>query len=77
MILVPIANSTLLQIWVQGEKVGGQWRFDDGFPIPYFCPIRMSNGPNEVHLRALGTISFTCADALNSNLYHYLCEYHR
>lgn len=74
---VPIANNTILQVWVQGEKVGGQWQFDDGTPIPDFCPISLSNRPEEIHLRARGTTSFVCLDDAYFHQRHYSCEYHR
>ncbi|XP_052695677.1 uncharacterized protein LOC128174082 [Crassostrea angulata] len=74
---VPIANNASLQVWVQGEKVGGQWQFDDGTLIPGFCPIEMSNNPGEVHFRARGSTSFNCTDALNNDEFHYSCEYRR
>lgn len=74
---VGVANSTLIQVWVQGEKVGGQWQFDDGTPIPGFCPISMSNGSTEVHLRARIDTSVVCADDANYSQYHYSCQYRR
>lgn len=76
-VLVPIANNAIINVWVQGEKIEGQWLFDDGTPIPNFCRISTSNGPKEVHLRAHGSASFSCIDAPNSDPYHYSCEYHR
>lgn len=72
-----IANNSEIQVWVQGEKIGGLWQFDDGTLIPAVCPIGMSNQPGEVHYRAYGSTSFNCADAFNISLYHYSCEYHR
>lgn len=48
-------NNSEIQVWVQGEKIGGQWLFDDGSPIPGFCRISASNGSSEIHLRAIGT----------------------
>ncbi|XP_052695678.1 uncharacterized protein LOC128174083 [Crassostrea angulata] len=74
---VPIANNSIIHVWVQGEKVGGQWQFDDGTLIPGFCPIRMSNKPGEVHLRAEGSTSFKCTDFHNGGPFHYSCEYNR
>lgn len=76
LILVPIANNSVIQVWVQGEKVGGRWQFDDGTPIPNFCPISMSNTSGEIHLRAYGSSTFHCVDTTNSTQYHYSCEYH-
>lgn len=75
-LLVPVANNTIIQVWIESEKVGGQWQFHDGSPIPDTCPILMSNGTEEIHLRAKGSTSFICLDAPNST-YHYSCEYHR
>eukprot|EP00105_Crassostrea_gigas_P040748 XP_019924896.1 PREDICTED: uncharacterized protein LOC109619397 [Crassostrea gigas] len=72
---VPVANNSEIQVWVQGEKVGGQWQFDDGTPIPDICPIQMSNGTTEVHYRAKGTSAFRCYDAPNGDRYHFSCEY--
>lgn len=77
LILVPIANNSIIEVWVHGEKIGSQWQFDDGTPIPDFCPISMTNGTSEVHLRARGTTSFTCADFHNGGPFHYSCEYNR
>nr|XP_034319372.1 uncharacterized protein LOC117687235 [Crassostrea gigas] len=74
---VPIANYAILQVWVQGEKVEGEWQFDDGSPIPGFCPISMTNNPEEIHLRARGTTSFECLDDPKINEHHYTCEYRR
>uniref|UniRef100_K1R1M3 Uncharacterized protein n=1 Tax=Magallana gigas TaxID=29159 RepID=K1R1M3_MAGGI len=59
---VPIANNAVIKLWVQGEKVGGQWLFDDGTLMPGFCPISMSNNPGEVHLRAEGSTSMGLDD---------------
>lgn len=78
--LVPIANTALLQVWVQGKKVGGEWQFDDGTQIPDFCPIGMTNGAGEIHLRASregGSTSFDCLDDPKINEHHYSCEYRR
>lgn len=72
-----IANNSEIQVWVQGEKIGGQWLFDDGSPIPGFCRISASNGSSEIHLRAIGTKTFFCADNWYGALHHYSCEYHR
>lgn len=54
--LVSITNNTLIQLRVQGEKVKGQGQFDGGTPMPRYCPIAMTNGPEEMHLRALGPV---------------------
>lgn len=75
--LVPIANNEILQVWVQGEKVGGQWEFDDGTVIPGFCRISMSGNPEEVHLRARIEPSVSCVDDPNNSQHHYSCEYRR
>lgn len=75
--LVSITNNTLIQLRVQGEKVKGQGQFDGGTPMPRYCPIAMTNGPEEMHLRALGPTSFTCADNDKNNKHDYACEYHR
>lgn len=45
--------------------------------MPGYCPIDMTNGPEEIHLRALGPTSFTCADNDKNNKHDYACEYHR
>lgn len=73
--LVPIANNTLIEVWVQGEKIEGQWKFDDGTPIPNFCPIFPGTNPEEIRIRARGSTSFVCWDNLNIALFHYSCEY--
>lgn len=75
--LVSITNNTLIQLRVQGEKVKGQGQFDGGTPMPRYCPIATTNGPEEMHLRALGPTSFTCADNDKNNKHYYACEYHR
>lgn len=72
-----IANSTLIQVWVQGEKGGGQWLFDDGTPIPDVCPISIINGPTEVHFRARINTSVTCIDDVNEAQDHFSCQYRR
>nr|XP_019924464.2 uncharacterized protein LOC109619238 [Crassostrea gigas] len=74
---VSVANNTVIQVWVQGEKIGGQWKFDDGTPIPEYCRFSMSNGPNEVHMRAFGSTSFACGDNPNGSPFNYSCEYPR
>ncbi|XP_052693547.1 uncharacterized protein LOC128171798 [Crassostrea angulata] len=74
---VPIANNSVIQVWVQGEKVRGQWQFDDGTPIPEYCPIDMSNKTgDQVHLRAKSSSPFEYSDAENARLCNYSCEYH-
>lgn len=55
--LVSITNNTLIQLRVQGEKVKGQGQFDGGTPMPRYCPIAMTNGQEEMHLRALSPTS--------------------
>lgn len=75
--LVPFANNAILDVWVQGEKVGGEWQFDDGTQIPNFCPISMTKNPEEIHLRARGITSFGCEDDAYFNKHHYSCEYRR
>lgn len=73
-----IANNAGIQVWVQGEKFGDQWKFDDGTLVTDFCPINSTNnGATEVHLQARGSTSFSCIDALSSDQYHYSCEYNR
>lgn len=75
--LVSITNNTLIQLRVQGEKVKGQGQLDGGTPMPRYCPIATTNGPEEMHLRTLGPTSFTCADNDKNNKHYYACEYHR
>lgn len=70
-----IANNTVIHVWVQGEKIGGQWLFDDGTPIPEYCRFSMSNGLKEVHMRAFGSSSFACGDNSHSSPFNYSCEY--
>lgn len=72
-----IANNSFIHVWVQGKKVGGQWLFDDGTPIPDVCPISMSNGPTEVPFRARINTSVTCIDDVNDAQHHYSCQYRR
>nr|XP_019924468.2 uncharacterized protein LOC105332398 [Crassostrea gigas] len=74
---VPIADGALIEVWIQGEKTGDQWRFDDGTLIPHVCPLVTENKPDEIHLRARGRTGFDCRDAEESVLYHYTCEYQR
>ncbi|XP_052693542.1 uncharacterized protein LOC128171792 [Crassostrea angulata] len=72
----PIAKNVEIEVWVQGEKVGEQWQFDDGTPIPNICPIRMGDNADQVHMRAKSSNSFKCSDAENARLCNYSCEYH-
>lgn len=74
---MPIADGALLEVWIQGEKTDGQWRFDDGTLIPHVCPLVTENKPAEIHLRARGRTGFDCRDAEENVLYHYTCEYQR
>lgn len=74
---MPIANGARINVWVQGEKTGGQWQFDDGTQIPHVCPLVTENKPDEIHLRARGTTNFDCRDAAESVLYHFTCVYQR
>lgn len=62
-------------MWVQGEKVDGQWFFDDGTPIPEYCQID-NGGAEDKHHRAKGSTYFFCPDAPNNDLYPYSCEYY-
>lgn len=73
--VVSVANNTVIQVWVQGEKIEVQWKFDDGTPIPEYCRFSMSNGPTEVHMRAFGSTSFACGDNPNGSPFNYSCQY--
>lgn len=67
-----IANNAEVQVWVQGEKFGDQWTFDDGTLVTDFCPINSTNnGAPEVHLQARGSTTFSCIDAPSSDQNHY------
>ncbi|XP_052692927.1 uncharacterized protein LOC128171220 [Crassostrea angulata] len=74
---VPIANNTLIQVWIESIKVNGQWQFHDGSPMPNVCKINMSGGPEEVHVRARihGSTDLYYQDGVNEDLFHYSCEY--
>lgn len=41
--LVPIANGSKIDVWIQGTKVGGNWFFHDGAQMPTdlnaLCPL--------------------------------------
>nr|XP_011434543.2 uncharacterized protein LOC105333334 [Crassostrea gigas] len=74
---VPIANNTLIEVWIESIKVNGQWQFHDGFLMPNVCHIEMSRGPEEVHVRARihGSTDLYYQDAPNNTPFHYSCEY--
>lgn len=74
---MPFANNAIIEVWVESEKVGSQWQFHDGSPIPQICPIEMTNESTEVRLRARGSTSLACWDCPETNMYHYSCEYLR
>lgn len=79
MIFLPFSTNRQqnTNVWIESIKVGGQWKFHDGSPVPDFCPISTSGHPEEVHLRAKGSTDFTCLDCPGMDMYHYSCEYHR
>ncbi|XP_062592821.1 uncharacterized protein LOC134254313 [Saccostrea cucullata] len=68
------ASSTAIEVWVQGEKINGQWKFHDGTLIPDFCPFVETNAPGEVHIRSSSDLDYKCVDMLESRLFHYMCE---
>lgn len=50
--LGPIAQHQDIQVWIQAEKTGGVWYFDDGSVMPSgICPLVTSNSLNERRLR--------------------------
>lgn len=81
--LVPIANGSTIDVWIQGEKYAGGYIFHDGSPFPSdfgtgtFCPVELNPDPNEIRFRAHGSTTFECWDRAQHHLYSYLCEYYR
>lgn len=72
LIKLPIANNTLIQVWIESIKFNGQWQFHDGSPMPNVCWINLSGGPEEVHVRARvhGSIDLYYQDDLNEDFFH-------
>lgn len=79
LIKLPIANNTLIQVWIESIKVDGRWLFYDGFPIPNVCDIKIGRGQEEVHVRARvnGSTDLYYQDGVNADLFHYSYEYGR
>lgn len=75
--LGPNAQHQDIQVWIQAEKTGGVWYFDDGSVMPSgICPLVTSNSLNESCLR-FRVIDNICEDNNGINLYNYKCEYKR
>lgn len=72
-----IANNTLIQVWIESIKVNDQWQFHDGSTMPILCDINVSEGLEEVHVRARvqDSTDLYYQDGLNKDLFHYSCEY--
>ncbi|XP_061190698.1 uncharacterized protein LOC133198680 [Saccostrea echinata] len=73
----PYATVDPIEVWVQGEKLNGEWRFHDLTPMPTICPLSESNHTVEIHLRAMSIYNFSCVDSYPGAKYHYVCEKHR
>ena len=65
-------------MWIQATKLAGEWRFYDGEPFPTdACTIKISNSPDEIHLRMDSRYILECIDAPYNESYHNVCEYFR
>nr|XP_034319353.1 uncharacterized protein LOC117687213 [Crassostrea gigas] len=80
-ILVPIANGSKIDVWIQGTKVGDEWFFNDGAQMSTdfnaICPLILSSTISEIHLRAHGSTTFSCLDMIPSVEYSFMCEHYR
>ncbi|XP_062599529.1 uncharacterized protein LOC134261067, partial [Saccostrea cucullata] len=72
--LVLTANISRAEVWIQGRKVNGEWRFHDGAPFIHFCPLVASNGSIETRLRSMTKDDFKCYDNVPEAQYNYVCE---
>ncbi|XP_061190503.1 type-2 ice-structuring protein-like [Saccostrea echinata] len=72
--LVLTANISNAEVWIQGMKVSGIWRFHDGTPFIHYCPLVASNGSIETRLRSLTKDGFKCYDNVPEAQYNYVCE---
>ncbi|XP_062579585.1 uncharacterized protein LOC134241562 [Saccostrea cucullata] len=63
-----------IQVWVQGVKENGQWKFHDGSSMPAVCPVVESNVTGENHMRSINDYDFECADVKATVLYNYISE---
>eukprot|EP00105_Crassostrea_gigas_P002472 XP_011415016.1 PREDICTED: uncharacterized protein LOC105319257 [Crassostrea gigas] len=79
--LLPIANGSTIDVWIQGTKVGNDWFFHDGSKMPEdfdaICPLALDNNVNETHLRVHGSSTFPCWDMVPTRRYSFLCEQYR
>lgn len=79
--LVPIANGSKIDVWIQGTKVGDEWLFNDGAQMSTdfnaICPLILSSTISEIHLRAHGSTTFSCLDMIPSVEYSFMCEHYR
>lgn len=60
--LVPIANGSKIDPWIQVTKVGDDCFFHDGAQMPTdlnaFCPLILTSTVDEIHLRADGSTTY-------------------
>lgn len=79
LIKLPIANNTLIQVWIKSIKVDGRWQFHVDSPIPNICDINMGGGSEEVHVRARvhGSTDLYYQNGVNADFFYYSCEYCR
>nr|XP_022311390.1 uncharacterized protein LOC111116695 [Crassostrea virginica] len=79
--LVAVANGVAIDVWIQSEKVGNEWKFHDGSPMPMdtddVCPRSLHDVPYENRIRVRGSTSFRCMDQKEVMQYYFLCEYYR
>lgn len=79
--LVPIANGSKIDPWIQVTKVGDDCFFHDGAQMPTdlnaFCPLILTSTLDEIHLRAEGSTTFSCVDMIPTAGYTFLCEQYR
>lgn len=79
--LVPIANGSTIDVWIQGIKVENELFFHDKSRMPTnfdeICPLSLAGDEYEIHVRARGSSTFTCHDMNPTTEYSFMCEYYR
>lgn len=76
-----VGNGVKIDVWIQSEKIGNEWKFQDGSPMPMetddVCIRSLTDVPYENRIRVQGITDFKCIDQQETRQYNYLCEYHR
>ena len=76
-----VANGVRINVWIQSEKVGTEWQFHDGSPMPMdtddVCVRVLTDVPHETRIRVRGSTEFKCWDHEEAEQFSYLCEYYR